>query len=157
MLQNILISFFYIFSCIFPIQQLRVCIARSRVWSIKPSLPYSQPPYPSVKPSTAVSSDIDVLHPSAIVQPWEGRAIATHKFHLFEFSAYMELQREETVSSIKTHVTKIDRNSAQNVLHASCIQWRRLVVDATAIYCGVRINFLLSATLNVLIMWEYSG
>lgn len=69
-------------------------------FSIKPPLSYSQPPYPAVKPSTAVSGDIDVLHPTAIVQtPWEGRAIATHKFHLFEFSAYMELQREETVSS----------------------------------------------------------
>lgn len=30
--------------------------------------------------------------------PWEGRAIATHKFRLLEFSAYMELQKEEIVS-----------------------------------------------------------
>lgn len=56
--------------------------------------PFAQPPYPSGKPSTAVSGDIEAGLPPA-QPPWEGRAIATHKFRLLEFSAYMEIQREE--------------------------------------------------------------
>ncbi|CAD7090786.1 unnamed protein product [Hermetia illucens] len=56
--------------------------------------PFAQPPYPSGKPSTAVSGDIEAGLPPA--QPsWEGRTIATHKFRLLEFSAYVEIQREE--------------------------------------------------------------
>lgn len=63
-------------------------------FSIKP---FSQQAYAGGKPpSTAVSGDIDAGHPP--VQSWEGRAIATHKFRLLEFMAFMEIQREETVS-----------------------------------------------------------
>lgn len=36
--------------------------------------------------------------PGQAQTPWEGRAIATHKFRLLEFSAYMELQKEDIVS-----------------------------------------------------------
>ncbi|XP_039960864.1 protein scalloped isoform X5 [Bactrocera neohumeralis] len=60
-------------------------------YSIKP---FAQPPYPAGKPSTAVSGDIEAGLPPAQL-PWEGRAIATHKFRLLEFSAFMEIQREE--------------------------------------------------------------
>ncbi|XP_050330652.1 protein scalloped isoform X2 [Bactrocera neohumeralis] len=56
--------------------------------------PFAQPPYPAGKPSTAVSGDIEAGLPPAQL-PWEGRAIATHKFRLLEFSAFMEIQREE--------------------------------------------------------------
>ncbi|KAJ6640298.1 Protein scalloped [Pseudolycoriella hygida] len=56
--------------------------------------PFAQPPYPAGKPATAVSGDIETGHPPAQA-PWEGRAIATHKFRLLEFSAYMDLQRDE--------------------------------------------------------------
>ncbi|XP_060878849.1 transcriptional enhancer factor TEF-1 isoform X3 [Metopolophium dirhodum] len=44
-------------------------------------------------PSTAVSSEIQP--PS--VPPWDGRAIATHKLRLVEFSAFMEHQREPEI------------------------------------------------------------
>ncbi|XP_037932434.1 protein scalloped-like [Teleopsis dalmanni] len=60
-------------------------------YSIKP---FAQPPYPAGKPSTAVSGDIEAGLPPAQL-PWEGRAIATHKFRLLEFSAFMEMQRDE--------------------------------------------------------------
>ncbi|XP_067641573.1 protein scalloped isoform X6 [Eurosta solidaginis] len=60
-------------------------------YSIKP---FAQPPYPAGKPSTAVSGDIEAGLPPAQL-PWEGRAIATHKFRLLEFSAFMEIQRED--------------------------------------------------------------
>ncbi|XP_055915713.1 protein scalloped isoform X1 [Eupeodes corollae] len=56
--------------------------------------PFTQPPYPAGKPSTAVSGEIEAGLPPA-QPPWEGRAIATHKFRLLEFSAFMEIQREE--------------------------------------------------------------
>lgn len=63
-------------------------------FSIKP---FAQPPYPAGKPSTAVSGDIEAGLPPAQL-PWEGRAIATHKFRLLEFSAFMEIQRDDIVS-----------------------------------------------------------
>nr|CAD7263620.1 unnamed protein product [Timema shepardi] len=54
--------------------------------------PFSQPPY-SGKPATAVSSsDMSLQAPPP--PPWEGRAIATHKLRLVEFSAFMEQQRD---------------------------------------------------------------
>lgn len=53
-------------------------------------------PYPVGKPATAISGDLETGHPPAQA-PWEGRAIATHKFRLLEFSAYMEMQRNEIV------------------------------------------------------------
>ncbi|KAL1129944.1 hypothetical protein AAG570_012888, partial [Ranatra chinensis] len=55
--------------------------------------PFSGGAYPGGKPSTAVSGsagDLSVPPPP----PWEGRAIATHKLRLVEFSAFMEHQSE---------------------------------------------------------------
>lgn len=67
------------------------------LYSLRISIkPFSQQPYGSSKPATAVSGDIDTGHPPAQAA-WEGRSIATHKFRLLEFSAYMEVQREEMV------------------------------------------------------------
>lgn len=72
--------------------------------------PFAQGTYPGGKPSTAVSGagvgtgsagDLQAPPPP----PWEGRAIATHKLRLVEFSAFMEHQREpEVVSSCKSNV-----------------------------------------------------
>ncbi|KAL9879491.1 protein scalloped isoform X2 [Glossina fuscipes] len=56
--------------------------------------PFAQQAYPAGKPSTAVSGDIEAGLPPAQL-PWEGRAIATHKFRLLEFSAFMEIRRED--------------------------------------------------------------
>lgn len=64
-------------------------------YSIKP---FAQPPYTPGKPSTAVSGEIEAGIPPAQL-PWEGRAIATHKFRLIEFTAFMEIQRDEIVSA----------------------------------------------------------
>lgn len=60
--------------------------------------PFAQPGYAG-KPATAVSSsDMSLQAPPP--PPWEGRAIATHKLRLVEFSAFMEQQRDaDTVSS----------------------------------------------------------
>ncbi|XP_035785430.1 protein scalloped-like isoform X1 [Anopheles albimanus] len=51
--------------------------------------PFAQPGYP-MKTATAVSES--ALQPA---HPWEGRAIATHKFRLVEYSAYLELRADE--------------------------------------------------------------
>lgn len=61
--------------------------------------PFAQTTYPPGKPATAVSSgEVGALQAPA-PPPWEGRAIATHKLRLVEFSAFMETQnREEAVS-----------------------------------------------------------
>lgn len=64
------------------------------IYSIKP---FSQQPYGAGKPATAISGELDTGHPSAQAS-WEGRAIASNKFRLLEFSAFMEIQREEMVS-----------------------------------------------------------
>ncbi|XP_059619034.1 protein scalloped isoform X1 [Phlebotomus argentipes] len=59
--------------------------------------PFAQPPYPTGKPSaTAVSAAVESGLQTALPPPWEGRAIATQKFRMLEFSAYMELHRDET-------------------------------------------------------------
>lgn len=63
--------------------------------------PFAQGGYPG-KPSTAVSGAVvgggDLQAPPP--PPWEGRAIATHKLRLVEFSAFMEQHREpDTVST----------------------------------------------------------
>lgn len=52
--------------------------------------PFAQPGYP-MKTATTVSDG--ALQPA---HQWEGRAIATHKFRLVEYSAYLELRAEET-------------------------------------------------------------
>lgn len=44
--------------------------------------------------------DLDASGLPQAQAPWEGRAIATHKFRLLEFSAYMELQKEDIVSCV---------------------------------------------------------
>lgn len=61
--------------------------------------PFSQQPYGAGKPATAISGELDAGHPPAQAS-WEGRAIATNKFRLLEFSAFMEIQREEMVSFV---------------------------------------------------------
>lgn len=69
--------------------------------------PFAQSPYgvsSAGKPATAVSAAADMgLLPSPgqapPPPPWEGRAIATHKLRLVEFSAFMEQQQDpDTVS-----------------------------------------------------------
>ncbi|XP_055300858.1 protein scalloped [Sitodiplosis mosellana] len=64
--------------------------------------PFSQQPYGG-KPATAISGEIDAGHPSAQAS-WEGRAIATSKFRLLEFSAFMEVQREEVYRHLFVHI-----------------------------------------------------
>ncbi|XP_049766511.1 transcriptional enhancer factor TEF-1 isoform X3 [Schistocerca cancellata] len=54
--------------------------------------PFAQPPYGG-KPATAVSSS-DMTLQAPPPPPWEGRAIATHKLRLVEFSAFMEQQQD---------------------------------------------------------------
>lgn len=60
--------------------------------------PFTQAAYPTGKPATAVSAgEVGPLQ-AAPPPVWEGRAIATHKLRLVEFSAFMESQnREEAV------------------------------------------------------------
>ncbi|CAG9764547.1 unnamed protein product [Ceutorhynchus assimilis] len=56
--------------------------------------PFAQAAYPG-KPATAVSAgDVGALQ-AAPPPVWEGRAIATHKLRLVEFSAFMESQSRE--------------------------------------------------------------
>ncbi|XP_060525596.1 protein scalloped isoform X3 [Cylas formicarius] len=59
--------------------------------------PFAQAAYSTGKPATAVSAgEVGPLQ-AAPPPVWEGRAIATHKLRLVEFSAFMESQsREET-------------------------------------------------------------
>lgn len=64
--------------------------------------PFAQPPYTSGKSGASVTAA--ELPPGGLQTPsglpWEGRAIATHKLRLVEFSAFMEHQRDpDTVSS----------------------------------------------------------
>ncbi|XP_030752204.1 protein scalloped isoform X4 [Sitophilus oryzae] len=57
--------------------------------------PFAQAAYPGGKPATAVSAgDVGPLQ-AAPPPVWEGRAIATHKLRLVEFSAFMESQSRE--------------------------------------------------------------
>jgi transcriptional enhancer factor len=60
--------------------------------------PFAQPVYPgSGKTATAVSaieSNLQTQH------SWEGRSIATQKFRLVEFSAYLDLNADEAVSDV---------------------------------------------------------
>lgn len=72
-------------------------IIKREHFSVKP---FSQSTYPGGKPATAVSSgEVGALQ-APPPPPWEGRAIATHKLRLVEFSAFMEsTNREESVGS----------------------------------------------------------
>ncbi|XP_017770958.1 PREDICTED: transcriptional enhancer factor TEF-1 isoform X2 [Nicrophorus vespilloides] len=57
--------------------------------------PFTQASYPGGKPATAVSSgEVGPLQ-APPPPPWEGKAIATHKLRLVEFSAFMENQNRE--------------------------------------------------------------
>ncbi|XP_049821711.1 transcriptional enhancer factor TEF-1 isoform X3 [Aethina tumida] len=57
--------------------------------------PFTQSAYPGGKPATAVSAgDVGSIQ-SAPPPVWEGRAIATHKLRLVEFSAFMETTNRE--------------------------------------------------------------
>lgn len=88
--------------------------------------PFSQQPYGSSKPATAVSGDIDTGPPAQAA--WEGRSIATHKFRLLEFSAYMEVQREETVIRLE-FLWNIDANCHSFIfVNSSNFQYRHLFV-----------------------------
>lgn len=42
--------------------------------------------------------------------PWEGRAIATHKLRLVEFSAYMDQQRDQDIVSVTVALADSDEN-----------------------------------------------
>lgn len=59
--------------------------------------PFQQAPYAGKPSATAVSSS-DIMPPQP-PPPWEGRAIATHKLRLVEFSAYMDQQRDQDIVS----------------------------------------------------------
>lgn len=61
--------------------------------------PFSQSAYAAGKPAAAVSSP-DMALQAAPPPAWEGRAIATHKLRLVEFSAFMEQQRDADNVSI---------------------------------------------------------
>jgi transcriptional enhancer factor len=59
--------------------------------------PFSQPYPTSGKTSTAISTIDGSLQAQ---HPWEGRSIATQKFRLVEFSAYLDLSAEDAVSDV---------------------------------------------------------
>ena len=65
--------------------------------------PFAQPGYPpGGKTATAVSAidgNLQAQH------PWEGRSIATQKFRLVEFSAYLDLSADDTVSDVRRLAT----------------------------------------------------
>jgi len=62
----------------------------------------SQPGYPTGgKTATAVSA----IDGNLQTQPWEGRSIATQKFRLVEFSAYLDLNADDTVSDVRRGTT----------------------------------------------------
>lgn len=73
-------------------------------FSIKP---FAQTGYSSSgtgKPATTVSTD---LQPPPMLPPWEGRAIATHKLRLVEFSGFLEHHVEPDTVSIK--ITRLSK------------------------------------------------
>ncbi|KAG5684615.1 hypothetical protein PVAND_013839 [Polypedilum vanderplanki] len=61
--------------------------------------PFTQPAYPGGKTATAVAIDGTLQ-----TQHSEGRSIATQKFRLVEFSAYLDLNTDETVSDYHKHL-----------------------------------------------------
>ncbi|XP_033217547.1 protein scalloped isoform X2 [Belonocnema kinseyi] len=56
--------------------------------------PFPQPAYTGKPVSAVTTGDMVQAQPPP---PWEGRAIATHKLRLVEFSAYMEQQRDQDI------------------------------------------------------------
>lgn len=63
--------------------------------------PFAQAAYPAGKPATAVSAgEVGPLQ-TAPPPVWEGRAIATHKLRLVEYSAFMESQNRDEAVSVK--------------------------------------------------------
>ncbi|XP_017770967.1 PREDICTED: protein scalloped isoform X3 [Nicrophorus vespilloides] len=66
--------------------------------------PFTQASYPGGKPATAVSSgEVGPLQ-APPPPPWEGKAIATHKLRLVEFSAFMENQNREEAVNYPRHL-----------------------------------------------------
>ncbi|VEN55003.1 unnamed protein product, partial [Callosobruchus maculatus] len=66
--------------------------------------PFAQSPYPTGKPATAVSAgEVGPLQ-AAPPPVWEGRAIATHKLRLVEFSAFMESQNREEAADLNSNI-----------------------------------------------------
>lgn len=64
--------------------------------------PFAQPGYPTGgKTATAVSA-IDGNHQAQ--HSWEGRSIATQKFRLVEFSAYLDLSADDAVSEVRNNL-----------------------------------------------------
>ncbi|XP_065220219.1 transcriptional enhancer factor TEF-1 isoform X3 [Planococcus citri] len=66
--------------------------------------PFAQSGYiagATVKPATTVSAN---LQPPPTLPPWEGRAIATHKLRLVEFSAFMEHHTEPDTLQYQKHL-----------------------------------------------------
>lgn len=54
--------------------------------------PFAQPPYTTGKPSATAVSEGGLQ--AALQPPWEGRSIATQKFRMLEFSAFLEMSRD---------------------------------------------------------------
>jgi hypothetical protein len=107
-----------------PTRPLQVCLQVFELfviivfhvnYSVKP---FAQPGYAG-KPATAVSSsDMSLQAPPP--PPWEGRAIATHKLRLVEFSAFMEQQRDADTVSLECFLIPLSINSPRH-LNFECI------------------------------------
>jgi len=86
-----LLHYAFLFCPCWSLQACAVCIDYFYfTHSVKP---FSQSAYAAGKPAAAVSSP-DMALQAAPPPAWEGRAIATHKLRLVEFSAFMEQQRD---------------------------------------------------------------
>lgn len=66
--------------------------------------PFAQPGYPMKTATTVSDGGLQPAH------QWEGRAIATHKFRLVEYSAYLELRAEETYKHLFVHIAETAAN-----------------------------------------------
>lgn len=73
-----------------------------KIYSVKP---FPGPGYKGV-PGVGVPSGTDVAPPP----PWEGRAIATHKLRLVEFSAFVEHPRDPDTVSLNGTVKADDKH-----------------------------------------------
>lgn len=81
------------------------------VCSVKP---FQQSTYPG-KPTTAVSAaEVGPLQ-APPPPPWDGRAIATHKLRLVEFSAFME-QHRDTDNTVHIIHSLITCNASENYM-----------------------------------------
>ncbi len=73
---------------------------------------------------------------SAAAPSWQGRAIATHKLRLLEFSAFVEQKRE--VESYKHHFVHIGGpvSYADPVLEVRVLQYKMPRTKQTELYSG---------------------